>query len=61
MQQNVFSINQQTFEAGCATLRQTGVIVLSARPAVQLSAGLLQLGDCPLPLHYPEHRFSPAL
>lgn len=56
----VFFINQQTLYSDCARC-QTEVIVLSLRPAMQLSAGLLQLGDCPLPLHYPKHCFSPAL
>lgn len=57
---NVFFNNQQTYQSDCAA-PQTEVIVLSVRPAVQLSAGLLQLEDCPLPLHYPKHCFSPAL
>lgn len=41
--------------------RQTEVTVLSARQAVQLSAGFLWIRDCPLPLHHPKHCFFPAL
>lgn len=56
---NVLFINHQTLESDRVALPDGKVIVLSARPAVRLSAALPELEDCPLTSPLPQSAASP--